>query len=482
MYTDLALMIPEIVLLTSACLILVIDSFQTATKNRVTFIACEIALALVATLILFDFPQQTSYAFNNTFISDAMSGSLKIIICLIVMLVFYYAEDYLSEHGWTKGEYFILGLFSVLGMMIMTSAGSLLTIYLGLELMSLSLYAMVAMHRDSPMASEAAMKYFIMGAIASGLLLYGISIIYGVTGSISLIEISQIIPAMENESILLTFGLIFIIAAMAFKLGAVPFHMWVPDVYQGAPTAVVLFIATAPKVAAFAMAVRLFGDGFFPLIDDWQPVFIALAIISIALGNIIAIAQTNIKRMLAYSTISHVGFLLLGLLSFDSIAAPDYSGFADAMFYAITYALMTLGVFGMIIILGRKDAEADELEDFRGLSERNPWFAFIMLIYMFSLAGVPPFVGFWAKLFVLKDVVQADLVWLAALSVFFTIIGAYYYLRVVKLIYFDQAKALTAIKASRTFRFIMSVNGLSILVLGIMPGALMSLCIWVFST
>ena len=319
------------------------------------------------------------------------------------------------------------------------------------------------------------MKYFVLGALASGMLLYGMSMIYGVTGSLELGNIATSIES-DTDNILLVFGLVFILVGIAFKLGAVPFHMWVPDVYQGAPTCVTLFIASAPKLAAFAMAMRLLVDGLHPLWSDWQGMLIILSILSMAAGNIIAISQTNIKRMLAYSTIAHVGFLFLGLLS----VTP--SGYAGSMFYIITYALMSMGAFAMVILLGRKDLEADDLEHFKGLSERSPWFAFIMLILMFSMAGVPPFLGFWGKWFVLKELVDAGFVWLAAMAVFFSIIGAYYYIRVIKLMYFDKADSMTAIKASKQMRFALSINGLALLILGLMPGALLAICVSVMST
>ena len=477
MLEQLTLLIPEIALLILACVLLVTDTFIPEDKKKLSFFLAELSLLLVALLVLNAFPDGTSYAFNQSFILDPLAASLKIAICFITLVVFYYSEDYLSEHGWLQGEYFVLGLFAVLGMMIMVSAGSFLTVYLGLELLSLCLYAMVAMHRKSVFASEAAMKYFVTGALASGLLLYGISMVYGISGHIILADVLQALTYGHDQYWLLVFGLVFIMAGLLFKLGAVPFHMWVPDVYQGSPTAVTLFIGTAPKIAAFAMAIRLLADGLFPLIEQWQGIFIIVAILSMALGNIVAISQTNIKRMLAYSTIAHIGFLILGLLSVESLQDTSSSGFADAMFYIITYALMTMGVFGMVILLGRKDAEADELEAYAGLSERNPWFAFIMLILMFSLAGVPPFVGFWSKWFVLKEVVASGHIWLAAVAVFFSIIGAYYYLRVVKLVYFDKPKDLIAIKASQSMRWLISANGLALLVLGIAPGILMSLCI-----
>jgi NADH-quinone oxidoreductase subunit N len=330
---------------------------------------------------------------------------------------------------------------------------------------------MVAMHKESQAASEAAMKYFVLGALASGMLLYGISILYGVTGTLDLARLTHMLIDQTEQNVLLVFGLVFVIVGIAFKLGAVPFHMWVPDVYQGAPTAVTLFISSAPKVAAFAMAIRLLVDGMQPLLIDWQQMLVILAILSMATGNIIAISQTNLKRMLAYSTIAHIGFLLLGILS------GTEAGYAAAMFYIITYVLMSAGAFGIIILLSRKGFESDNLNDIKGLSDKSPWFAFIMLILMFSMTGVPPFLGFWAKWFVLKELVDMGYVWLAALAVVFSIIGAYYYLRIVKLMYFDKAENMTAIKASRQMRLVLSINGLALLVIGLMPGLLMTLCL-----
>jgi NADH-quinone oxidoreductase subunit N len=471
MVNDLIFIVPEITLLVLACLALVIDTFIKAPARTNIYWFTQSSLIITFCLVFYLCPDQTSVAFGNSFISDPMSSVLKGFICLISLVVFLYSRDYLKEHEWLKGEYFVLGLFAVLGMMVMVSAYSLLTVYLGLELLSLSLYSMVAMHRDSQPATEAAMKYFVLGALASGMLLYGISILYGVTGSLQLTVIAEFILQQSDTNIFLVFGLVFVIVGIAFKLGAAPFHMWIPDVYQGAPTSVTLFISSAPKLAAFAMAIRLLVDGMIPLLDDWQGMLIILAILSMATGNIIAIAQTNIKRMLAYSTIAHVGFLLLGLLS------GTRAGFAGSMFYVIVYALMSTGSFGMVILLGRKGFEADNLDNFKGLAERSPWFAFIMLCLMFSMAGVPPFVGFWAKWFVLKELVAVDIIWLAAVAVMFSIIGAYYYIRIIKLMYFDQPESMIAIKASQQMRLVLSLNGLVILGLGLIPNVLMSLCI-----
>lgn len=468
---DILLVLPEAVLLVFACSILLLDTFSRDPARNITYLLAQLALIVTAILAGSVEPGVTTYAFGNSVVSDPMSSVLKVVICVITLIVFLYSHEYLKKHDWVKGEYFVLGLFAVLGMMVMVSSYSLLTVYLGLELLSLSLYAMVAMHRESQAASEAAMKYFVLGALASGMLLYGISILYGVTGTLEFSALSQQIAIQTEQHIYLVFALAFIIVGIAFKLGAVPFHMWIPDVYHGAPTAVTLFISSAPKIAAFAMAIRLLSNGMQPLLIDWQQMLIILSVLSMATGNIIAIAQTNIKRMLAYSTIAHIGFLLLGILS------GTQEGYAASMFYVITYALMSTGSFGMIILLSRKGFESDQLDDFKGLAEKSPWYAFIVLILMFSLAGVPPFIGFWAKWFVFKEVIAAGFVWLAAVAIIFSIIGAYYYLRVIKLMYFDSPDNMTAIKASRPMRLILSLNGLSVLAIGLVPGLLMSVCV-----
>jgi NADH-quinone oxidoreductase subunit N len=358
----------------------------------------------------------------------------------------------------------------MLGMMVMVSAHSFLTIYLGLELLSLSLYALVAFSRDDARATEAAMKYFVLGALASGMLLYGISMVYGLTGSLDIAVVANAIAGEGIQDIVLIFALTFIILGLAFKLGAVPFHMWLPDVYQGAPTAVTLYLGSAPKIAAFAMSMRMLAEALGGLQTDWSGMLTILAVLSLALGNIVAIAQTNLKRMLAYSTISHVGFLLLGLL------AGTGEGYSAAMFYTLTYAIMALGGFGMIVLLSRAGFEAEEINDFKGLNERNPWFAGMMLLLMFSMAGVPPTVGFYAKLVVLQAVINVDMVWLALVAVFFSIIGVFYYLRLIKVMYFDPPEDNTPLVAATDFQVTLSINSLAVLVLGVFPGGLMALC------
>ncbi|MEX2367397.1 MAG: NADH-quinone oxidoreductase subunit NuoN [Pseudohongiellaceae bacterium] len=467
---DIAPALPEIFILSMACAILVIDLFLTDRQRFVTYLLTQATLLVGLILIVTDFSQDRVLTFSDTFVRDPMADVLKACIFISGMVVFTYSRDYLQTRQIYKGEFFVLGLFSILGMMILTSAHNFLTIYLGLELLSLSLYAMVAMQRDSVIASEAAMKFFVLGAIASGMLLYGISMIYGVTGTLDLALVAEQIPDSEKQ-LLLTFGLVFLIVGIAFKLGAVPFHMWVPDVYHGSATATTLFIGSAPKLAAFAMLMRLLVDGLGGLHAQWQDILVILAVLSMGVGNIIAIAQTNIKRMLAYSAISHVGFMMLGVLTGTA------EGYAAAMFYTLIYVLMTLGGFGMIILLSREGFEADKLDDFKGLNQRSPWFAFMMLILMFSMAGVPPFIGFWAKLSVLKEVIATDMVWLAVVAVIFSIIGAFYYLRVIRMMYFDKPVDTARLEVSLDMRLLLSANGLAVLLIGLFPGSLLALCL-----
>ena len=468
MLNQIYFILPECILLIAASCILVIDTMLKDKKRIITYWLSQFTLLTVALTSITVYSNETIRLFNDAYIIDYLSLVLKVFICLLTMFVFHYSNEYLQELSWHKGEYYILGLFAVLGMMVMVSSASILTVYLGLELLSLSLYAMVALHRESTQATEAAMKYFILGALASGMLLYGISILYGLTASLSMVDIAA--EMVNADSLYVLFAIIFIIIGLAFKLGVAPFHMWLPDVYQGAPSCVTLFIASAPKIAAFAMLTRILFDGLIELGESWQSVLAVLAVLSLAIGNITAIAQTNIKRMLAYSTIAHMGYLLLGVI------AANAAGFAASMFYINSYALMTTAAFGMIILLSHKGLEAEKLDDFKGLAERNPWFAFVMLCIMFSMAGVPPFVGFWAKWYVLKELVDAGFVMLAAIAVIFSIIGAYYYLRIVKFMYFDKADSLLAIKASKSMRFILSANALLILILGVFPNILMQLC------
>ena len=466
--------LPEIFVLTMACVILVVDLFLSKASRGATYMLSQATLILAVLITFATFTNTPVLSFSDTFIRDGIADVLKIAIYIATFMVFLYAKDYLKDRGLFKGEFYVLGLFAVLGMMILVSAHNFLTVYLGLELLSLSLYALVAMHRDSAQASEAAMKYFVLGAIASGMLLYGMSMIYGITGSLDLATVSQQ-AANVSDKLILVFGIVFLLIGVAFKLGAVPFHMWVPDVYHGAPTAITLFIGSAPKLAAFAMLMRLLIDGLGSVIAQWQDILILLVLLSLAVGNIVAIAQVNIKRMLAYSTISHIGFLMLGVLT------GTQAGVSASMFYTITYTLMSLGAFAMIILLSRKGFEAEKLDDFKGLNTRSPWHAFLMMIIMFSMAGVPPFLGFWAKMSVLREVIAVDMVWLAAASVVFSIIGAFYYLRVIKIMYFDKPENQQAITCSKDMSFMISLNALVILMVGLFPDSLLSLCLKVVS-
>ncbi|MDT8388682.1 MAG: NADH-quinone oxidoreductase subunit NuoN [Thiogranum sp.] len=466
---EFVLLMPEIFVLSMACIILILDLFLDDRERVISYWLAQFTVVIAAVITLAMDTSTTQVLFFGSFISDTLSATLKIFIYLVTGLTFLYSRHYLALRGLFRGEFYVLALFGMLGTMIMVSAHSLLTVYLGLELLSLCLYSLVAFNRDTYICSEAAMKYFVLGALSSGILLYGMSIIYGLTGSLDLQVIADVL-AQDGSSLALVFAVSFVVVGVTFKLGAAPFHMWVPDVYHGAPTPVTLYIGTVSKIAAFAMLMRLLVESLGALQSDWQGMLVALAILSMALGNVVAIAQTNLKRMLAYSTISHIGFVLLGVLSGTQI------GYAASMFYIITYTLMAAGAFGMIILLSRAGFEADEINDFKGLNQRNPWFALMMLILMFSMAGVPPTVGFYAKLSVLQAVISVDMVWLAVAAVLFSVIGAFYYIRLVKVMYFDEAEDKEPLAEHFDLRFGLSANGLAILMLGLFPGSLMALC------
>jgi NADH-quinone oxidoreductase subunit N len=468
---DLSLALPEIWLISAACLLLLLDVFL---SDKQRWLTALLALGILAVAAWFTLQVQVDArqsALNGFFVADPMGDLLKLFAYGCVAVSFIYAREYLQRRGLFKGEFFILGLFALLGIMVLVSAGSLLTIYLGVELLSLSLYAMVAFDRDSGVAAESAMKYFVLGALASGALLYGMSMIYGMTGSLQLDAIALAVHEQGGSQIGLIFGVVFLIAGIAFKFGAVPFHMWLPDVYHGAPTPVTVFIGAAPKLASFALAIRLLAESLAGLVETWQPILIVLSLLSMGVGNVIAIAQTNIKRMLAYSTISHVGFILLGII------AATTEGYRAALYYTLTYVVMALGSFGMILLLARRGFESDQLDDFKGLNKRSPWFAAVMLMLMFSTAGVPPFVGFWAKIAVLGAVLNVGYSALAGAAVFFSVIGAYYYIRVVKLMYFDEPLDNTGIEAGGVMRAVISLNGLAVLVLGVVPSVLLDVCV-----
>jgi NADH-quinone oxidoreductase subunit N len=462
--------VPEIFVFSMACAILVIDLFLSERMRAVSYWLTQATLVGAAVLTLKLAAVAPVFTFSGMFVADSLADLLKLGTYAITFFVFAYSRDYLRDRGMYRGEYFVLGLLGVVGVMVMASASHFLTLYLGLELLSLSLYAMIAFQRNSGSATEAAMKYFVLGAIASGMLLYGMSMIYGATGSLEIAAVSRAIGKMSPDSIILIFGLVFVIAGLAFKVGAVPFHMWVPDVYHGAPTAVALYVGTAPKLAAFALFLRLLVGGLEPLAGSWQSMLIIIAVLSMAIGNIVAIAQDNIKRMLAYSSISHMGFFLLGILSVEP------NGYSSSLFYILVYAVMSAGAFGMIILLSRSGFEAEQLEDFKGLNQRSPWHAFLMLLLMLSMAGVPPTVGFYAKLLVIQSVIKVGMVPLAIVAVLFAVIGAYYYLRVIKLMYFDDATEKTPIRAGRDVQVLLGINAL--VLVGVLPwvGIITELC------
>jgi NADH-quinone oxidoreductase subunit N len=460
---------PEIFLAVAACVVLLVDLFLSDRRRVVTYWLSLAALLGTGLSLLYTAPDGRVVALYSAYVTDPLAQLLKLFTVAVVAVTFIYSRDYLRLRGLFKGEYYVLGLFATLGILGMISAHSMLSLYLGLELMSLSLYALVAFNRESPIAAEAAMKYFILGAIATGCFLYGTSILYGVTGTFDLGEVARRAAELDGLDIHLLVALSFILVGVAFKFGAVPFHMWLPDVYQGASTPVTLFIGTAAKVASLAMIYRVLVEGLGPLQPSWSGMLAVLAVLSMAIGNLVAIAQTNLKRMLAYSTISHVGFILLGILAGTS------AGVQSAVYYTLAYVIMAAAAFGMIILLSREGFEAEELDDFRGLNARSPWFAGIMLIVMFSMAGVPPLLGFYAKFAVLAAVVEVGHLWLAIAGVVFSVIGAFYYLRVVKLMYFDAPADSSPIVASADLRMVLSLNGLLVLALGIFPQALIAM-------
>jgi NADH-quinone oxidoreductase subunit N len=461
---------PEIFLALAACAILMLDLLLNDTQRRWTGVWAVAALLITAGLVAQQPVSERIVALGGLFELDRMAQVLKVVTLLTVAVVFVYSTDYLQRRAILKGEYYVLGLFAALGAMVLTSAASLISLYLGLELMSLCLYAMVAFDRESGIAAESAIKYFVLGSMASGTLLYGMSIIYGVTGSLEIAAIAEAAHNGLGDNIGLVFGIAFLIVGVGFKFGAVPFHMWIPDVYEGSPTCVTVFIGTASKLAAFALAMRLLPEALGGAQGDWSQMLVVLAVLSMAIGNIVAIAQSNLKRMLAYSTISHVGFVLLGILSGTA------QGYQAAMFYMISYVIVAAGAFGMILLLARQGFEADKLVDFRGLNVRSPWFAGMMAILMFSLAGVPPFIGFWAKLGVIQAVLGVNYTWLAVVAVLFSVVGAFYYLRMVKLMYFDEPTDTSAIGGSFAMRALLSANALLVFALGALPTRLLEIC------
>ena len=468
---EFAPLLPELAVVFGAFGLLMLDLFIDERRRVVTHALSIATLLVAAAFILFGVGGHGE-VMEGLFFRDTASDLIKLVMLLVSAAALVYLWPFMRERGLYRGEVSILVLFAVIGMMLLVSAGNLTMIYLGLELMALCSYALVAVDRDSKLASEAGMKYFVLGSLSSGLLLYGLSLIYGATGSLYLDEINAAAAVLAGEDrVLLLGGLVFAVAGVAFKFGAAPFHMWLPDTYHGAPTPITLFIGSAPKLAAFGLAWRLFQHGMGPLADNWQLLLALLAALSLAIGNVVAIAQTNLKRMLAYSTVSHVGFLFLG------VAGGGAEGFAAALFYAIVYAIMSAAAFGAIIMLSRKGFEADRIEDFKGLNARSPWMAALVLVIMVSLAGVPPLLGFWAKLAVLQAAIAGDLMWLAIVGIVFAVIGAFYYLRVVKVMYFDEPSGEVVVqREGKGLRTVFAVNALSLLVLGLFWSPLMELC------
>ncbi len=458
---NIAAALPEIFLSLMACLILLYRLYdKSGCPDLIPFILSVVSLLLAGFILIGGFSDQSVSAYNGAFVNDPMSVVVKAFIVFVTAAVFIYGYRYNKRHGYLKTEFYVLGLFGVVGMMIMVSASHLLTLYVGLELFSLSLYAMVAFFRDSRVASEAAMKYFVLGALASAILLYAISLLYGLTGSLQLSEIHAAIDDMEVTNVGLILAVVLAVVGLAFKLGAFPFHMWVPDVYQGSPTSVTAYLGAAPKLAAFGMVMRLLVEGLEPQLINWQPMLVILAILSVGVGNIIAIAQTNIKRMLAYSTISHMGFFLFGILSGTA------EGYGASLFYVIVYAVMSAGVFGLILYRSNKRTESERLVDFKGLSSREPLIAALMLILMFSMAGIPPFAGFFAKMSVILSLISVDLVWVAIIAVLLAVIGAFYYLRIIKLMYFDEPEdEVVEVADSSPVIWLLAINILALVVI-----------------
>ena len=476
---------PEIVLLVMACVIALVDLGVSSPRRTATYALTMLTLAVVAVLQgVYASSGNTFYGFGNMVVSDAMGNWLKCFATVAMMVTLVYGRPYAADRGMLRGgELFTLGMLSLLGMFIMIGGNNFLVIYLGLELLTLSSYALVALRRDHVTATEAAMKYFVLGAMASGFLLYGMSMLYGATGSLDIGEVFKAINSGQIRHQVLVFGLVFVVAGLAFKLGAVPFHMWVPDVYHGAPTAVTLMIGGAPKLAAFAIVMRLLVDGMLPLAIDWQQMLAVLAIGSLLVGNLAAIAQTNLKRMLAYSTISQMGFVLLGLMSGVVHGHVDAStveaAYSASMFYVVTYVLTTLAAFGVILLLAREGFESEEIADMAGLNQRSPLYAGVLAVCLFSMAGIPPMVGFYAKLSVLQALLASGLTASIAMAVFaviMSLIGAFYYLRVVKVMYFDAPLTATSVSAPLDVRVVLTLNGALLLVLGLLPGGLMALC------
>lgn len=463
--------IPEMVLLGLISFILVGDSFWSKRYQSLTYYLTQASLVLVGYLIFATFATTQVITFDGSFVRDSFADVLKIFTVLVSIGIFLFSREYLLQHKFYSGEFFILGLFGVLGMFVMISAHNMITMYIGLEIMSLAMYAMIALRKDSGEALESSMKYFVLGALATGMLLYGFSMVYGATGSITFPEMAKVIAEGDVDMKVLAFGVVFVVIGLAFKLGAVPFHMWVPDVYHGSPSAVTLYLGTAPKLAGFAMLYRLLAEGMPGLVVDWQELIIILSVLSMVVGSIVAIAQDNLKRMLAYSGIGHMGFLLLGVI------AANPSGYSASLFYIIVYAVTGLAGFGIIVALSKTGEEFDKISDYAGLNARNPWLALMMVFIMMSMAGIPPFIGFWAKIIVIEEVVKAGFVWIAVIAVLTAVISAFYYLKVVKAMYFDPVEDNSKVEVtSKASLYAVSIVSIALLVVGLVPSSLIDLC------
>jgi NADH-quinone oxidoreductase subunit N len=475
---------PQIVLLVMACVIALADLFDGSKRRSTAYLLSTLTLLVVAVLAaVYALDGKTVYGFGGAVVSDALANWLTCFACVATLVALVYSRGYTQTRGMLRGggEWYVLNLLALLGTLVICTGNNLLVLYLGLELLTLASYVLVALRRDDPVAVEAAMKYFVLGSMASGFLLYGLSMVYGATGTLDIGSVFEAVASGQIKHQVLVFGLVFVVAGVAFKFGAAPFHMWLPDVYQGAPTVVTLVISTMPKLAAFALALRLLVEGLLPLAVDWQPMLVLLAIVSLLVGNLAAIAQTNLKRMLAYSAIAHMGFVLLGLLAgvVGGNTLPAANAYSSAMFYVVTYVLTTLVSFGIIVLLSREGFESEEIADFAGLNRRSPWYAAVMALCLFSLAGIPPLVGFQAKLAVLQALVstgQPAYVGLAVFAVLISLVGAFYYIRVIKVMYFDEPASTAPLAASADMRAVLSVNGLLLLLLGIFPGGLLTLC------
>lgn len=473
---NLQMALPELVILTTACLALLAELFLGHKYKSLVFYIAMIGLTLATCISYLFIGEFNTLVFNGLFISDDIGHVMKCFIYISVFLSFLYSRNYLQERKMPSGDYYVLGLFATLGMLILVSAHSMLTIYLGLELMSLPLYTMTAIRRNDGNATEAAMKYFVMGAIASGMLLYGFSLIYGVTGKLDLAEVAHAISVnWQDKNLLLSFALALVLAGIGFKLAGMPFHMWAPDVYQGAPNSVTLFISAGPKIAAVSMIYRLLTLGLVDITVQWQQIILVMALLSTGLGNMLAVVQTTIKRLLAYSAIAHMGYVLFGIL------AANAAGYSASLYYILVYSITSVAAFGLVVLLSNQGREIDEINDLKGLSKRNPWLAFMMLIVLLSLAGIPPTVGFFTKLLVLKALIDVHMTWVAVVGVLFTVIGAYYYLRIIKIMYFDEPEDFAPITIGKGNTLFYSLNCLSLLFLGLFPGALITVCINAFS-